>query len=195
MTLASPRLTDRQSDAEKDADLLHAAHAGNLREVELLLQCGVKTKPINWTSISTPFQLCVDGKNRWSALHAASREGHRKIAERLLDHGAAVDIQNSMLRTPLFYAAEQGRSNIIELLIANGADVNTFDWSRTYPLHIAIMRGRKFSIATLCSSTFWDCSVPLAFFHGFKVFAAPNIYRPFPNAFIIFISRIKIDLP
>ena len=56
--------------------------------------------------------------------HQAAYEGHKEIAEILIDKGADVNAMSDIGRTPLYWAADSGYKEIIELLIAKGADVN-----------------------------------------------------------------------
>lgn len=142
----------RLSKEDRDGELLLAAHRNEVREVALLLRFGARNKPVNWDALSTPFQLGVDGKNRWSALHSASREGHRIVARLLIENGADVNSVNGYLRTPMFYAAEHGRRNIINLLAEHGADPNKHDWCRTTPIHVAISRGHRSSVEALLAN-------------------------------------------
>ncbi len=60
---------------EKDAELLGACTTGDTYEVELLLRCGARVRRTDWGVATTPFQLAREGKDRWTALHVAARNG------------------------------------------------------------------------------------------------------------------------
>jgi ankyrin repeat protein len=82
------------SQHEKNQELLNACCHGDESEVAILLKYGAEPKRLDWDSCSTPFQLAKDGKDRWSPLHAAAREGHRKICQMLIKAHSPVDFQN-----------------------------------------------------------------------------------------------------
>jgi ankyrin repeat protein len=82
------------SPHEKNQELLNACCHGDESEVAILLKYGAEPKRLDWDSCSTPFQLAKDGKDRWSPLHAAAREGHRKICQMLIKAHSPVDFQN-----------------------------------------------------------------------------------------------------
>lgn len=137
------------SQKQKNDELLRAATVGDEYEVGLLLKYGASTKRIDWDALSTSFQLAKDGKDRWTPLHAAARNGHRKICHMLIRAGANVNAQNGWLRSPLHYAAEHGRRNVVMLLLKRGAAVNTIDWHKYTPLHFATMRGHRAVVKSL----------------------------------------------
>ncbi|MCB9228627.1 MAG: ankyrin repeat domain-containing protein [Deltaproteobacteria bacterium] len=61
--------------------------------------------------------------NGWAPLFWAARNGHRAVAELLIQAGADVNQADNDGRSPLYWAAWQGKKDIVELLIAAGADV------------------------------------------------------------------------
>jgi hypothetical protein len=61
------------------------------------------------------------GADKLTALHLASRNGHRRVVETLLLHGATVNALTADGYTPLYYAAISGRHDILKALIGHGA--------------------------------------------------------------------------
>jgi len=75
-----------------------------------------------------------------TALGHAAKNGHKEIAELLVENGADVSAKDEDGWTPLFYAAGGGKKEVVEILISNGADVNATDDSGKTPLDVAIAR-------------------------------------------------------
>jgi len=65
------------------------------------------------------------------------KEEHLKIAELLIEKGAAVDATDVHSNTPLHLAAFVGNLNVARLLIEKGADVNKANAKGWTPLHVA----------------------------------------------------------
>ena len=66
----------------------------------------------------------LDARDRWglTALHYASRHGHTRIVERLLDADADAQAADQYGFTPLHEAAEKGRLDVAKVLVERGAD-------------------------------------------------------------------------
>ena len=75
-----------------------------------------------------------------TALGHAAKNGHKEIAELLVENGADVSAKDEDGWTPLFYPAGGGKKEVVEILISNGADVNATDDSGKTPLDVAIAR-------------------------------------------------------
>ncbi|KAI8140484.1 asparaginase-domain-containing protein [Fennellomyces sp. T-0311] len=63
---------------------------------------------------------CVDYEGR-SPLHVASREGHVRIVEFLLLHGASIHIRDRTGHTPLFVAVQEKQRKVVAMLRSAGA--------------------------------------------------------------------------
>ena len=74
-----------------------------------------------------------NGQCKRTALHIAAAKGNLAITEKLLDHGAAIDVGDDTNWTPLHVAAFRHREDIVRLLIARGAnlDIQTTDSHKT----------------------------------------------------------------
>ena len=73
--------------------------------------------------------------NQNSALHIAVQTGHVSMCQVLLQHGAAVNVQNKCLKSPLHVASIRKDKEILELLIKHGAQTNVKDCKHGTPLH------------------------------------------------------------
>ena len=85
-------------------------------------------------------------------LHEAASQGHRKIAELLIENGALVDATNDNGWTPLLQATNtdangQGlrgdNSEVVTLLLDYGANVNARGPKDITPLHWAVAMNHK----------------------------------------------------
>jgi ankyrin repeat protein len=74
-------------------------------------------------------------------LAGASREGHLKVAEVLLELGADVNVQDRDDWMPLHVASAYGHVEITHILLKHGADVKAPDKGVRTPLHRASERG------------------------------------------------------
>lgn len=61
------------------------------------------------------------------AMYAAARNGHTRVVEYLLDHGAAIDAKGVFGATALHWAAINGHRNVVELLVTRGASLDIRD--------------------------------------------------------------------
>lgn len=86
-------------------------------------------------------------KDHWTPLHLASHLGGYETARFLLDHGANVNAEDELLRTPLHHVARghdetQDDVRVSQLLLNYGADVNAQDINGDTPLHLASSPGK-----------------------------------------------------
>jgi hypothetical protein len=77
-------------------------------------------------------------------LYVASQQGHAKVVEKLLAHGANANLATSTLRSaPLYAASGLGYVDVVEMLLGKGADVNQLNTDDgTTALQIAAMKGQ-----------------------------------------------------
>lgn len=102
-----------------------SALEGDVDRVNRLLQKGV--------FVDTPDSA------GYTALHYATRSGHIRVCEILLEHGAKVDSRTrSMRATPLHRAACMDRVEVVDLLLRYGASPNLTDADGRTALHRAI---------------------------------------------------------
>lgn len=73
-------------------------------------------------------------------------------AERLIDHGAAVDARDKYDRTPLYHASRRGDLKMMELLLSRGADPNAAAKNGSTPLHCAAETGSLEAVLKLLSA-------------------------------------------
>jgi len=101
--LSSPdRLAVDATDALGWTALMHAADAGHVAAVELLLDAGGDFN-LKSAAQGTP-------------LHLAARRGRFQVVQRLLEAGADFQVRDESGRTPLFLAIDGGHADVIELL-------------------------------------------------------------------------------
>jgi len=101
---------------------------------------------------NVPFDnLNVRDKNGNSPLMWAAAQGNEKLVENLIDHGAAVNMQNFVGETALFLAAARGFDKICRLLMENGAESRFATMDGTFPVHIAAAGGHLEVLKTLIS--------------------------------------------
>ncbi|XP_071568899.1 uncharacterized protein [Temnothorax nylanderi] len=75
----------------------------------------------------------------YTALHYATRAGHVRVCEILLEHGAKVNARTrSMRATPLHRAACAGHVEVVDLLLRQGATPDLTDADGRTALHRAI---------------------------------------------------------
>ncbi|EAY23074.1 ankyrin repeat protein, putative [Trichomonas vaginalis G3] len=78
-----------------------------------------------------------------TALHIASENNSKEIAELLLSHGANVNEKNEYGQTALHKAAEHNSKEVVELLLSHGANVNEKNTFGQIALHKAAENNSK----------------------------------------------------
>ncbi len=84
-----------------------------------------------------------------TALHLASKYGHLKVVELLLESGAKVNASCYDGQTSLHLAAAAGNFNVVDVLLKAGAEVNTRDKDGNTPIHLAALSGREGTVSVL----------------------------------------------
>ena len=74
-------------------------------------------------------------------LHAASANGHKRVARFLLERGADVSARDMYETTPLHKASPAGHIDIVHMLIERGADISSQDAYENTPLHLVSQEG------------------------------------------------------
>ena len=123
--------TTGQIGAETSEPLIRAIRAGDLNQVNTLLDKGASAETATQTGEFA-------GK---TALMWAAEAGEKDITRALLAAGAAVDRPNRKDGTALMYAAVEGEHEVLRLLLEAGADPNLqvrHGWS---PLLLATVKG------------------------------------------------------
>jgi len=109
--------------------LMNAAHLGQERVVELLLQHGA--------------EIDMESSKGVTALMLATACGHARVVELLLQRGAQVDMQNSSGNTALKSAAQEGHERVVEMLLRHSAEVNLQDSDGATALMGAAQHGHE----------------------------------------------------
>ena len=74
-------------------------------------------------------------------MHAAAETGHANILTLLLEHGANVDVRDTMRQAPLHRASRGGKLEAGQILLDHGADIHARMYDESTPLHVAASRG------------------------------------------------------
>ncbi|RNA31176.1 ankyrin repeat domain-containing 50-like [Brachionus plicatilis] len=99
---------------------------GKVHLIEKMLEAdkSLKTININWQNFKT----------KSTPLLIACANGHDKVVEILLNHGADVKIRDERECTVLHHAAISGHANVVGQLIKAGCDINALDKNKWTPL-------------------------------------------------------------
>ena len=109
---------------------MHAARAGNVDAVNMLLLAGAQ----------------VNARESWngqSPLHWAAAEGHGAVVEALIAGGADIRQRSNAGTTPFMFAVRKGDMRSVKALLAAGADVNEKRVDLATPLLVAIINGHE----------------------------------------------------
>jgi ankyrin repeat domain-containing protein 50 len=125
------RLFTGAADVSALPCLAYAAEHGQDEIVGLLLGLGVGVE-----SPATPAELGL------RPLAAAAGSGHVPVVQRLLSHGAEVDMRDAQGRTPLMAASAGGHLPVVALLLEHQADTEVTDIAGETALTKAITNAR-----------------------------------------------------
>jgi ankyrin repeat protein len=113
-----------------ETPLMHAARAGNVDAVNMLLLAGAQ----------------VNARESWngqSPIQWAAAEGHGAVVEALIAGGADIRQRSNAGTTPLMFAVRKGDMRSVQALLAAGADVNEKRVDFATPLLVAIINGHE----------------------------------------------------
>ncbi|XP_066155545.1 ankyrin repeat domain-containing protein 29-like [Euwallacea fornicatus] len=113
---------------DKPQSLIEAATLGNLNDVMRFITDGAE---INMRDAASN-----------TALHEASKRGHKSVVLFLLRHGAQ-HLPDHRGQTPLHIATAEGHIETVKTLVLRNADVNMSDGYGLTPLHLACTYGYK----------------------------------------------------
>jgi cytohesin len=111
-----------------ETPLMHAARAGNVDAVNMLLLAGAQ----------------VNARESWngqSAIQWAAAEGRGAVVEALIAGGADIRQRSNAGTTPLLFAVRKGDMRSVNALLEAGADVNEKRFDLATPLLVAIING------------------------------------------------------
>ena len=130
-----------------------------LLEVPLLNEEQAEVDRIQALITNSPDLINIPGKDNFTPLQKAAKNGHLMVARFLLQNRADVDGRGTSGLTPLHYATEAGNKTLVEILFAQKADVNAvmisrnpYDPSGETALHIAVKRGYRVVVEALLAA-------------------------------------------
>lgn len=157
-------------DKERRSPILLAASRGGWRTVHVLIKMGANLHLKDVTQRNLLHLIIINGGRLeefakeissnsnciWSdflnekdhtgcsPLHYASREGHIRSLENLIQLGAVINLKNNNNESPLHFAARYGRYNTVKQLLDSEKGtfiINECDGEGLTPLHIASQQG------------------------------------------------------
>ena len=138
--------------AEESGDMFKAAKAGNLWAMRHFVRGG---------------RINEKNEDGWTPLYIAAENGHKEVAQLLLDNSANVNAPKNTGWTPLYIAAENGHEEVAQLLLDNSANVNAATNTGWTPLYSAAHYGHQEVVQLLLknhadvNAAWSDCATPL----------------------------------
>ncbi|KAF7541629.1 hypothetical protein G7054_g471 [Neopestalotiopsis clavispora] len=83
------------------------------------------------------------GTSNMTRLHLAAHFGLVNMASRILNDSFDPNVQDSMSRTPIWYAAQNGHQDVVRQLLDRKCQVDTEDITQQTPLHLAAQHGHE----------------------------------------------------
>ncbi|GAB4813660.1 hypothetical protein N2152v2_000706 [Parachlorella kessleri] len=127
------------------------AAQGSGRTLTLLHQAVFGEKEERVAAILATGTGVINHPNRQgqTPLHLAADRGLVSIVKLLLDHGAAVDLQDDDGSTPVHLAAQGSQREVVELLVKAGCRVDIKNNCQRTPVETAVLAGRTEYLAWL----------------------------------------------
>jgi ankyrin repeat protein len=113
-----------------ETPLMHAARAGNVDAVNMLIFAGAQ----------------INARESWngqSPLHWAAAEGHGAVVEALIEGGADIRQRSNAGTTPFMFAVRKGDMRSVKAFLAAGSDANEKRVDLATPLLVAIINGHE----------------------------------------------------
>jgi cytohesin len=113
-----------------ETPLMHAARAGSVEAVNLLVRAGAK----------------INARETWNgqtALMWAAAEGHTGVVQALIDGGADPSARSNGTTTALLFAVRKGNIDTVKAFLAAGVNVNEKRVDQATPLLVAIINGHE----------------------------------------------------
>ena len=105
---------DVRDTVNNDTALIYGIRDGKFRVAEFLLEAGADPN--------------LADRRGFAPVHIAVARNEVKLVQRLLDHGAAINVRTySDGKTPLMIAAAAGFEEMVEILLSRGADPSIVD--------------------------------------------------------------------
>ncbi len=89
-----------------------------------------------------PERLQLENGNGWTPLEQAVWLGTATALERLIRHGADVNVHDGFGQTPLHIASNAGNLEKVTLLVNHGAEIDATKPDGSRPIHYAMMAGQ-----------------------------------------------------
>ena len=116
---------DVRDTVNNDTALIYGIRDGKFGVAECLLEAGADHS--------------LTDKRGFTPLHIAVSRNDTRLAQCLLDHGAAINVRTQGdNRTPLMIAAAAGFTEMVEMLLSRGADPSIVDSGGKSPLERAV---------------------------------------------------------